>query len=432
MGTGMAQADMHKENGGIGSMKTGTIHVETGPVGRTLFLFAVPVIISQVLQEFYNIVDCAIVGHFAGGTALAAAGVSGLILSVLVNFFIGFSSGVSVITSRLFGEYAYAKLKTMISGVVKLVLAVGIIFTIGMLFLAGSALDWIHCPDNVRVEAGIYLKICLCGLTAQLLYNVVSAILRSLGDTRTPMLYFLGSFICNLILDLLLVVVFPLGIRGAAIATVTGQWCGAIAALLINHCFNPEVRPALRPFRFSIPSAREILRIGIPTMIMHGMNSVMSFGINRLLLSVSATAVASYGVYYKLQNFLTMPLSALGQDVIPIMGFNYGAKNAERIRQAVRSGLFFSAAVAALRTILFQIFPSELLSLFNAGKDMLSIGVPAIRIISVTFLFSAITTILGFAVSGLGNGDLRVPRLLLKGHLALRARHGKRRFHSRR
>ena len=126
MGTGMAQADMHKENGGIGSMKTGTIHVETGPVGRTLFLFAVPVIISQVLQEFYNIVDCAIVGHFAGGTALAAAGVSGLILSVLVNFFIGFSSGVSVITSRLFGEYAYAKLKTMISGVVKLVLAVGI------------------------------------------------------------------------------------------------------------------------------------------------------------------------------------------------------------------------------------------------------------------------------------------------------------------
>ena len=312
MGTGMAQADMHKENGGTGIMKTGTIHVETGPVGRTLFLFAVPVIISQVLQEFYNIVDCAIVGHFAGGTALAAAGVSGLILSVLVNFFIGFSSGVSVITSRLFGEYAYAKLKTMISGVVKLVLAVGIIFTIGMLFLAGSALDWIHCPDNVRVEAGIYLKICLCGLTAQLLYNVGSAILRSLGDTRTPMLYFLGSVICNLILDLLLVVVFPLGIRGAAIATLASQWLLAAALLIRLIRLDPSYSLALRGNHLDRADIAQILKMGLPAGLQALFMSISSLLIQVFINAFGSAAVAGMTVFAKVEGALYFPAFAYG------------------------------------------------------------------------------------------------------------------------
>lgn len=403
MGTGMAQADMHKENGGIGSMKTGTIHVETGPVGRTLFLFAVPVIISQVLQEFYNIVDCAIVGHFAGGTALAAAGVSGLILSVLVNFFIGFSSGVSVITSRLFGEYAYAKLKTMIFGVVKLVLAVGIIFTVGMLFLSGSALDWIHCPDNVRVEAGIYLKICLCGLTAQLLYNVGSAILRSLGDTRTPMLYFLGSVICNLILDLLLVVVFPLGIRGAAIATLASQWLLAAALLIRLIRLDPSYSLALRGNHLDRADIAQILKMGLPAGLQALFMSISSLLIQVFINAFGSAAVAGMTVFAKVEGALYFPAFAYGIALTGFVGQNYGAGQYDRIRKATCISILVMFAVILPLSLLLLFCSPYILKVFTADPAILQNAREAILFTFPVYVIYAVNQVYLGAVKGLGS-----------------------------
>ena len=403
MGTGMAQADMHKENGGTGIMKTGTIHVETGPVGRTLFLFAVPVIISQVLQEFYNIVDCAIVGHFAGGTALAAAGVSGLILSVLVNFFIGFSSGVSVITSRLFGEYAYAKLKTMISGVVKLVLAVGIIFTVGMLFLSGSALDWIHCPDNVRVEAGIYLKICLCGLTAQLLYNVGSAILRSLGDTRTPMLYFLGSVICNLILDLLLVVVFPLGIHGAAIATLASQWLLAAALLIRLIRLDPSYSLALRGNHLDRADIAQILKMGLPAGLQALFMSISSLLIQVFINAFGSAAVAGMTVFAKVEGALYFPAFAYGIALTGFVGQNYGAGQYDRIRKATRISILVMFAVILPLSLLLLFCSPYILKVFTADPAILQNAREAILFTFPVYVIYAVNQVYLGAVKGLGS-----------------------------
>ncbi len=403
METGMARVDPHKAKDGTGIMKTGTIHVETGPVGRTLFLFAVPVIISQVLQEFYNIVDCAIVGHFAGGTALAAAGVSGLILSVLVNFFIGFSSGVSVITSRLFGEYAYAKLKTMISGVVKLVLAVGIIFTVGMLFLSGSALDWIHCPDNVRIEAGIYLKICLCGLTAQLLYNVGSAILRSLGDTRTPMLYFLGSVICNLILDLLLVVVFPLGIRGAAIATLASQWLLAAALLIRLIRLDPSYSLALHGNHLDRADIARILKLGLPAGLQALFMSVSSLLIQVFINAFGSAAIAGMTVFAKVEGALYFPAFAYGIALTGFVGQNYGARQYDRIRKATRISILVMFVVILPLSLLLLFCSPYILKVFTTDPAILQNAREAIKFTFPVYVFYAVNQVYLGTVKGLGS-----------------------------
>lgn len=390
-----------------GSQRSKQNKMETSAVPGLVISMAVPFMLSLLIQNLYNVVDSIFVSRISE-TALAATSLAYPVQVLAIAICVGLGVGTNALISRLLGEGRSDDVRSTATTALLLAGGFSFLFSVTALFFIDPLVSMLTKDPVIFPLCRDYLSVCMLFCFGQFIEIVSLRFMQASGKMVLSMFSMMIGAAVNLILDPVLIFgMFSLpamGVRGAAIATVTGQWCGAIAALLINHCFNPEVRPALRPFRFSIPSAREILRIGIPTMIMHGMNSVMSFGINRLLLSVSATAVAFYGVYYKLQNFLTMPLSALGQAVIPIMGFNYGAKNAERIRQAVRSGLFFSAAVAALGTILFQIFPSELLSLFNAGKDMLSIGVPAIRIISVTFLFSAITTILGFAVSGLGNG----------------------------
>ncbi len=212
----------------------------------------------------------------------------------------------------------------------------------------------------------------------------------------------------NIILDPIMIfglLGFPrLGIRGAAIATVIGQWVGMFVALALHLKRNREIRLALRGYRLSRRTVAEIYKVGVPTAITQALGSIMVSAFNSILMPFSSTAVAFYGVYYKLQNFLFMPMNGLGQAAIPIVGYNYGDGNGRRIKEVVCTMLPIGGGIAILGTILFMAFPQQLLKLFAASEDMLSIGIPALRIISVTFVLSSVTIILGYAASGLGNG----------------------------
>ena len=240
-------------------MRTSSVvHVEKGPIGRTLLHFAIPVLISQLLQELYNVADCMVVGHFGGQYALAATGISGMLLSVLINFFIGFSSGISVITSRLFGSYNFSKLKSTLTAVFRLVIIVGILMNLMGYILSGLILDLLHSPAEVRPYALSYLHICIFGLTAQIIYNVGTAVLRSLGNTRTPMLFFLLSGICNIILDIILVIGLGMGIAGAALGTLFSQWLLAAMILRYLMALDPAYSLTLRGDRLPL---KELLLI---------------------------------------------------------------------------------------------------------------------------------------------------------------------------
>ena len=381
--------------------------METEAVPKLVISMAVPFMLSLLIQNLYNVVDSIFVSRISE-TALAATSLAYPVQVLAIAICVGLGVGANALISRLLGEHRSDDVRAAATTALLLAGGFSLLFTLTALFFIDPLVSVLTKDPATVPMCREYLSICMLFCFGQFIEIVSLRFMQASGKMILSMFSMMIGAAVNLILDPILIFgMFSLpamGVRGAATATVIGQWCGAVAALLINHRFNPEVRPSFRPFRWSPSSAREILRIGIPTMIMHGMNSVMNFGVNRLLLPFSSSAVAFYGVYYKLQNFLTMPLSGLGQAVIPIIGYNFGARNAGRIRQAIKNGVLFSVAVAAASTLLFQSFPAQLLSLFNAGPEMLSIGVPAIRIISATYLFSAVTTILGFSVSGLGNG----------------------------
>lgn len=228
----------------------------------------------------------------------------------------------------------------------------------------------------------------------------------------------ISGAVTNIILDPIMIfgyLGFPaLGIKGAAIATVIGQWVGAAVALLLNRFYNPAVKLDFHGFGVKWEIVREIYKVGLPNIITQAVGSLMMSSVNKILFPISSTAVAFFGVYYKLQSFLFMPMNGLGQAAIPIIGFNLGAKNPKRIRGCLKYVLPIAAGIAITGTAVFQLLPRQLLLLFSAGEEMLAIGIPGLRIISCTFVLAAVTVIMGYSASGLGYGITTMVSALLR------------------
>ncbi len=361
-------------------MRTSSVvHVEKGPIGRTLLHFAIPVLISQLLQELYNVADCMVVGHFGGQYALAATGISGMLLSVLINFFIGFSSGISVITSRLFGSYNFSKLKSTLTAVFRLVIIVGILMNLMGYILSGLILDLLHSPAEVRPYALSYLHICIFGLTAQIIYNVGTAVLRSLGNTRTPMLFFLLSGICNIILDIILVIGLGMGIAGAALGTLFSQWLLAAMILRYLMALDPAYSLTLRGDRLPLKELLLILKDGIPAGLQAVFMSISSMLVQITINRFGPDAMAGMTVYAKIEGCLYLPSFAYGIALTGFVGQNLGAGRYDRIRQSVRLSLVtmtlliipLSLVLLAASPVILRIFTNDPGILYNAHEAVL-------------------------------------------------------------
>ena len=381
----------------------GVIHVESGPIGRTLLHFAVPVLLSQFLQEFYNIADCAVIGRFGGSFSLAAAGSSGLLMSVMINFFVGFSSGVSVITANLFGARHYEDLKRVICSVTRLSLLAGTVMTAVVFILADRILGLLRCPSDVLPHASVYIHLCILGLTAQLIYNVGTAVLRSLGDTRTPLYLFLLSSVANLILDLVLVAGLSMGIRGAALATLFSQWL--LAALILDRMFRMDsaYALALKGRHLKTCELLRILHMGIPAGLQALFMSLSSILIQVFINGFGADAIAGMVVYAKLEGFLYLPSFSFGIALTGFVGQNCGAHCFDRIRSSVRLSLqTMCAAMVPLALLLAGIAPAAL-RLFTSDVNIIANALEAVRITFPVYVFYAVNQVLLGVVKGLGN-----------------------------
>ena len=253
-----------------------------------------------------------------------------------------------------------------------------------------------------------YLTIVMLGSWGLFLQTYAQRLLQAVGDTVLSMASLLIGAGVNIVLSPLLIFGWcglpALGIRGSAFATVIGQTLGALAAIIFNRRCNPLIHVQLHDYHFVWQDVAAIYRVGLPTIVTQALGSVMTFAVNALLIVASPTAVAFFGVYYKLQNFLMMPLNGLGQAAIPIVGYNFGSGNYARIHATWRVLVPSGVGLALLGTALFLLLPDQLLLLFSADAEMLALGVPALRIIAVTFVLAAVTTLCGYFASGLGNG----------------------------
>lgn len=376
--------------------------MEQGPIGRTLLIFAIPILLSQILQQMYSIADCMIVGHFGGENGLAAAGEAALILSVIINFFVGFSTGVSAITASAFGGFQYKRLSRILHAVICMSLLFGACMTFAGIAFSGHFLTWIHCPEEVFVPAQQYLRICMMGIIPQFIYNMGNAILRSLGNTKEPLYFLTFSSILNLILDMLLVIGFGMGLSGAGIATVISQWI--LAMLMIAKMSRLDERYCLQIYRLfdGWEELPEIITMGLPSGMQAVFMSISSLLIQYSINSFGADAAAGMVVFARVEGFLYYPAFSYGMALTGFIGQNYGAGKMDRVQEGMKRSIVTLSLFTVIAGGILMAAAPVLLRLFTSDPVILECGREAILCIFPFYFLYAINQVYIGGLKGLG------------------------------
>lgn len=253
------------------------------------------------------------------------------------------------------------------------------------------------------IEMGtVYLRICTIFSMGMFLQIAAERMLQATGQTIYNMFTQLIGAIVNIILDPIFIFTFNMGVAGAAIATVIGQFVGMGAALYLNYAKNHEIKIRLKGFRPDGRIISEIYRVGVPSIVMQSITSVMTVGLNKILATEAAVTV--YGVYFKLQSFIFMPVFGLSNGMVPIIGYNFGARNKDRIIKTIKLSLIFSISIMFIGLIIFQIFPKYLFMMFTASDDVIAMGIPALKILSLHFMIAGASIIISSVFQAMGNG----------------------------
>lgn len=376
------------------------------PVNKLLLSMSVPMMLSMLVQALYNIVDSIFVARI-GENALTAVSLAFPIQQLMIALGSGTCVGVNAILSRALGEKDFKKVNSCAVNAVFLMLLNAIVFFLVGIFVV-EPFYMAQTTDAEIIEYGIqYLQI-VCVFSFGIYFQFVfERLLQSTGNTFYTMITQLVGALINIILDPILI--FGLlgmpkfGVSGAALATVIGQIVAAITAVIINYKKNHEVKLDFKGFRPSGSIIKQIYVVGIPSIIMQSIGSVMVFCMNQILIAFSTTATAVFGVYFKLQSFIFMPIFGMNNGMVPIVAYNYGAQKKERLIKTVKLSMIYAVGIMCIGVLVFQLIPDKLFLLFDASDHMLSMGIPALRIISVHFPLAGICIIGGSMFQALGN-----------------------------
>lgn len=377
------------------------------PVGKLLITMALPMIVSMLVQALYNVVDSIFVAQLSED-ALTAVSLAFPMQNLMIAVSMGIGVGMNALLSKRLGEKRFQEANkagengVFLEALAYVLFALVGLFAVRLFFTAQT--DIAHIID----DGAAYLRICcLCsfGLFTQVIFE---RLLQSTGKTFYSMITQATGAIINIILDPIMIFGlfgFPkLGVAGAALATVLGQIVAGCLAIYLNHKKNTEIHLHFRTFRPQGVIIRRIFAVGVPSIIMSSIGSVMTFCLNQILMAFSSTAAAVFGVYFKLQSFVFMPVFGLNNGMVPIVAYNYGARKKERMMHTIRLSITYAVGMMLIGILIFQLFPAGLLRLFDASEHMLAIGVPALRIISTHFIFAGFCIISSSVFQALGNG----------------------------
>lgn len=379
----------------------------TMPINKLLIAMSIPMIISMLVQALYNVVDSIFVSQISEN-ALTSVSLAFPVQNFMIAFGVGTGVGINALLSRSLGEKKFEEAnKAANNGVFLAVMSYLLFLVLGILF-SKSFFQW--QTDIKEIVDGGYRYLIICTTCSFGMYGqiVFEKLMQSTGKTFYSMLTQITGAVINIILDPILIFGlfgFPkLGITGAAMATVIGQICGMTVGIYLNKVKNKEIEVKVKGFRPNLKTIKEIYSVGIPSIIMGSIGSVMTFSMNKILLVFTSTATAVFGVYFKLQSFIFMPVFGLNNGMVPIISYNYGARHKDRLMQTVKISIIYAVLIMILGLLIFQFFPKQLLSLFSASEEMINIGVPALRTISISFLFAGYCIVLGSMFQALGRG----------------------------
>ena len=379
----------------------------TMPVGRLIIQISLPMMISMFVQALYNIVDSMFVAQISE-EALTAVSLAFPIQNLMISTAVGTGVGINALLSMRLGQHdEKAVTSTALHGIFLGVLSTLIFVVLGLFTPRIYLSSQTNNPEII--ELGVeYLKVIMIISIGMFGAITFERLLQSTGKTVLSMVSQLAGAITNIILDPVLIFgwgIFPkMGIAGAAWATVIGQILASLIALSLNIFCNKEIKLTLRKFKLKSKIVFDIYKVGFPSIILSSLGSVLIYFLNLILGTFSATALAVLGVYFKLQSFIFMPVFGLNNGLVPIIAYNFGAKRKDRINRTTFLGALLAVVIMIIGVLLFELLPAQMLRLFNASEDMLAIGVPALRIIALSFPMAALTITFISVFQALGHG----------------------------
>ena len=378
------------------------------PVGKLLFTMSLPMMISMLVQALYNVVDSMFVARVSEN-ALTALSIAFPIQNLMIAVSVGLGVGLNAVVSRALGAKDTKGVNRAATNGIMLMFICGLLFMLGGATLVRPYFEMQTDIEEIVTSGIEYTSIVMMGSMGVFMQILFERLLQSTGRTMLTMFSQGVGAIINIIFDPIFIFGyfgFPkMGVAGAAYATILGQWVAALLGLILNIRKNPEVSISMKGFKPHGATIRLILSIGIPSVVMQSIGSVMTFLMNQILIAFSSTAVAVFGVYFKLQSFVFMPVFGLTNGTVPIVAYNFGARKGDRMKKTIQYSVYAAIVIMICGALIFQSIPDKLLMLFDASDEMLRVGVPALRIISLSFPLAgfgigagAVFQALGFSV----------------------------------
>ena len=382
-----------------------------GNIARHLVNFALPLLIGNIFQQFYNTVDTWVVGNYVSNEAFSAVGTVGPVINMLIGLFGGMSSGASVVIAQYYGAHRNDKVKEAVHTSAALTLILCVAFTVIGLLLIQPMLRLMKTPVEVLPESTAYLTIYFAGMSGLMIYNMGSGILRAVGDSTRPFYFLVVSAVLNIVLDLVFVIAFDMGVRGVGFATIIAQ---GVSALLISFSLLHSescVRLRVRDLRINGKMLRKVIRVGIPAGLQMAITGFSNVFVQSYINHFGADCMSGWTAYSKIDQLLILPMQSVGLASTTFVGQNLGQSKVDRAKQGIRTALLMAVAVTFCVMIPVIVFAPQLVAFFNDKPEVIGYGTLLLRYISPFYLVCCINQVYAGALRGSGNS--RVPMVIM-------------------
>ncbi|MBQ5755805.1 MAG: MATE family efflux transporter [Erysipelotrichaceae bacterium] len=387
------------------------IDMTTGSILNHIILFSLPLLIGNIFQQLYNMVDTWVVGNFVSNEAFSAVGTVGPVINMLIGFFSGLANGGGVVISQYYGAKRYDEVKRAVHSAILMTVALSILLTMFGITVVPLVVRMMNTPAEVIPESTRYLSIYFSGLTGLLFYNMGAAILRAVGDSRRPFYFLTVSAVLNIILDLYLVIRVKMGVAGVAWATIISQGISALLTMLVLFRTSSVVRLEFRSMKMDWDILKRIVRVGIPSALQMAIVSFSNIFVQSYINHFGTDVMSGWSAYSKVDGLLWLPMQSVGMAVMTFVGQNLGRGQRERAVEGVRMGLFTGLAITGLCMIPIMILAPQTVAIFNSKPEVVQYGTLFLRMITPFAIMAVFSQIYAAALRGSGNS--KAPMIIM-------------------
>lgn len=387
------------------------VDMTEGSIIGHLITFAIPLLVGNVFQQLYNMVDTWVVGNYVSNEAFSAVGSVGPIINMLIGFFLGLSSGAGVVISQYYGAKRYDEVKKTVHTAITMTLILGVLFTIIGIAMTPFALRFMKTPENVFPESAAYLRIYFAGVIGLMIYNIGAGILRAVGDSQRPFYFLVVSAVLNTVLDLVFVLKLGMGVEGVAYATVIAQAVSAVLVLITLMKTDSCIKVSVRALCLDMAMLKKIISVGIPAAIQMAITAFSNIFVQSYINYFGADCMSGWTAYSKIDQLLFLPMQSIALASTTFVGQNLGFNKVERAKKGVSTSLIMAAISTVIVMIPVLIFAPNAVGFFNSKAEVVEYGTMLLRWISPFYVLCCVNQVYSGALRGAGNS--RAPMIIM-------------------